>query len=140
MRQWGSRAPPLETVGPFPRRSSAPRSEAVLATSMSSEADQPAAKRIRLDDPAAPASEPAAPVALASSLSSSSLTATFFRPDAPGLFGVLAASLGKRAATEEEVGVTQFIAPEVEPFAGIIKHRLSSPAPLLLGSTTPGRS
>lgn len=94
---------------------------------MSSDHDQPAAKRIRLDDaPAAP--EPTAPSTPTSS-SSSNLISSFFRQDAPGLFGVLAASLGKRAATEEEVGITRFIAPEVEPFSAIIKHRLSSLLP-----------
>ncbi|GAA5918887.1 hypothetical protein JCM8208_002196, partial [Rhodotorula glutinis] len=97
----------------------APRS----SLTMSSDHDQPAAKRIRLDDaPAAP--EPTAPSTPTSS-SSSNLISSFFRQDAPGLFGVLAASLGKRAATEEEVGITRFIAPEVEPFSAIIKHRFT---------------
>lgn len=88
---------------------------------MASEGDEPAAKRIRLDaDGAAPADEQPGP---SSCTSGPTLISTFFQPGASGLFGVLAGSLGKRAATEEEVGVTEFIAPEVEAFSGIIKHR-----------------
>jgi hypothetical protein len=46
-----------------------------------------------------------------------------FHGGAGGLFGVLAESLGRRAATEDEVGVTQYVSPEVDSFSGIIKHR-----------------
>jgi tRNA pseudouridine13 synthase len=80
---------------------------------MSLEQDEPAAKRARIEEPT-----PATP-----SIPPPSLISNFFAASSTGLFGVLAPSLGKRAATEEEVGVTQYVSAEVEPFSGIIKHR-----------------
>lgn len=84
-----------------------------------SEADQPAAKRARVDPdlPATPVAHPT------SSHSSKTLINSFFASSSNGLFGVLADSLGKRPATEEEVGITQYVSADVEPFSGIIKHR-----------------
>ncbi|GAA5980746.1 hypothetical protein JCM10908_001762 [Rhodotorula pacifica] len=78
---------------------------------MSSDHEQPAAKRQRLD------TEP--------SSSSSSLIPTFFNEQATGLFGVLANSISKRPANEEEVGITQYVSPDVQAFSGIIKHRFT---------------
>lgn len=88
---------------------------------MSSDHEQPAPKRQRLDEPAPqPDSHSDSP---SSSSPSSSLIATFFTEDATGLFRVLASSIGRRAANEEEVGITEYVSPDVQPFSGIIKHR-----------------
>ncbi|GAA5958197.1 hypothetical protein JCM8115_004015 [Rhodotorula mucilaginosa] len=91
---------------------------------MSSDHEQPAPKRQRLDEPAAqPDSHSDSPSS--SSSPSSSLIKTFFTEDATGLFKVLASSIGKRAANEEEVGITEYVSPDVQPFSGIIKHRFT---------------
>ncbi|GAA5865441.1 hypothetical protein JCM8547_001245 [Rhodosporidiobolus lusitaniae] len=88
---------------------------------MSSEAGEPAAKRVRLDpEQKAPPAQAPAP-----SSSSSNLIPTFINSSSTGLYGVLAPSLGKRAANEEEVGVTEYVSASVEPFSGIIKHRFT---------------
>jgi hypothetical protein len=92
---------------------------------MSSDHEQPAPKRQRLDEPTAqPDSHSDSPSS--SSPPSSSLIKTFFTEDATGLFKVLASSIGKRAANEEEVGITEYVSPDVQPFSGIIKHRFVS--------------
>ena len=44
-----------------------------------------------------------------------------------GLFGSLVETLGKRASTEPEVGISEYVDPAVLPFSGIIKHRCGSP-------------
>ncbi|GAA5861466.1 hypothetical protein JCM3774_000257 [Rhodotorula dairenensis] len=87
---------------------------------MSSDHEQPVAKRQRLDDPSTADS-----TSTSTSTSTSSRIAHFFTDQAPGLFGVLAHSIGKRAANEDEVGITQYVSPDVEPFSGIIKHRFT---------------
>lgn len=101
--------------------------------------EQPVAKRQRLDHDsaaseapdcatpavqAAPAAETTvAPAASTDSAEPETLVQSFFKSDATGLFGVLAGSIGKRAAHEDEVGITEYVTPDVQPFAGIIKHR-----------------
>lgn len=109
----------------MPRRCSASRTidctpgAVCIDDSMSSDHEQPAPKRQRLEEPATVDAAPAPLTAAASS----SLIANFFTPDAQGLPGVLAHSIGKRAANEDEVGITEYVSPDVAPFAGIIKHR-----------------
>lgn len=119
----------------LPRRCSASRTidctpDAIcIDDSMSSDHEQPAPKRQRLEEPATVDAAPAPLTAAASS----SLIANFFTPDAQGLPGVLAHSIGKRAANEDEVGITEYVSPDVAPFAGIIKHRSVSICQLYRG-------
>lgn len=106
---------------------------------MSSEAtdgDLPPTKRARLDqDASAVATDTTSAVAATTVLAPASATASAVgeqvaAPSDPfsfehetGLFKTLKDSLGRRAATEEEVGVTEYADSSVPPFAGIIKHR-----------------
>lgn len=104
---------------------------------MSSDHEQPAPKRQRLDEPTAQPDSHSDLLSSSSSSPSSSLIKTFFTEDATGLFKVLASSIGKRAANEEEVGITEYVSPDVQPFSGIIKHRFVSTRPLIAVWTAP---
>lgn len=91
----------------------------------------PPAKRAKLDtdSAAAPAEIAAAPgPAPASTAADSAPARTAFElaldqesPDS--LFGTIRSTLGKLAATEPQVGITQFVGNDIPSFTGIIKHR-----------------
>jgi hypothetical protein len=82
---------------------------------MNPQDDQPPAKRVKLDDVSVPAPAPAvAPATTEDRFSFANET---------GLFASVFPYLGIRAATEPEVGILEYVDPDVPPFAGIIKHR-----------------
>lgn len=88
-----------------------------------SSVDEPTSKRARLASPEVE-STPAAPsVPTAPSLASSTNDAFSLESAQTGLFASLVSTLGIRASTEEEVGITRFVNSEGEGFSGIIKHR-----------------
>ena len=83
----------------------------------------PPAKRVKLDTevsatsdaPVAPPAAVPAPAALAKP--------QFSFEGETGLFATVAPTLGVRAATEDEVGISEYADATVPPFSGIIKHR-----------------
>ena len=89
-----------------------------LAKMDSPPADQPPAKRIKLDAVAA-----AAAVVAASTPAPPASAPAFSFEGETGLFGLVAPSLGFRAATEPEVGILEYVDPDIPAFSGIIKHR-----------------
>ena len=69
--------------------------------------NEPAAKRTKLEAPSREAE-------------------LFGQSNESGLFFALRSTLGLRASTEEEVGITEYVDPTIPPFEGIIKHRCVS--------------
>ena len=103
----------------------------------------PPAKRTKLDtaEPALASVEAPAAPALAPAAPASAQTAFDIQLDseAPGsLFGTLRLTLGKIAATEPQVGITQYVGTDIPPFTGIIKHR-SVTGPTFSTRTSPPR-
>lgn len=83
----------------------------------------PPAKRVKLDPEATPAADaPVAPAAAAPAPAGPTKAQFSFEGE-KGLFGTVAPSLGVRASTEDEVGISEYADATVPPFSGIIKHR-----------------
>ncbi|KAL8279139.1 hypothetical protein RQP46_008395 [Phenoliferia psychrophenolica] len=79
------------------------------------EDDRPA-KKLKLEEPEVAAATPAAPDAAPN---------PFSWAGEGGLFGSLVETLGRRASTEPEVGISEYVDPDIPPFSGIIKHRFT---------------
>ena len=77
------------------------------------EDDRPA-KKLKLDEPESAPAAPAVPEPAPN---------PFSWAGEGGLFASLVDTLGKRASTEPEVGISEYVDPEIPPFSGIIKHR-----------------
>ncbi|KAK4691535.1 hypothetical protein P7C70_g9326, partial [Phenoliferia sp. Uapishka_3] len=81
--------------------------------------DRPA-KKAKLEEP-----EPATTVPAKSAAQVDVKHDPFSFSGEGGLFGSLVGTLGKRASEEPEVGITEYVDPDIPPFSGIIKHRFT---------------